>query len=145
MSMDICRVTLTCRLTKDPELRSTPSGVSVCSLRVAWSSSRKDQSGNWVDKPNYVDVTVFGTQGERCAQYLEKGRQVGVDGRLEWREWQTDSGDKRQAYEIVADKIVFLGGKSEGGGGGGSTGGNEFVPAATGDADFQGADDDIPF
>lgn len=143
MSMDICRITLTCRLTKDPELRQTPTGTSVCSLRVAYSTSRKDQSGNWTDKPNYVDVTVWGNQGERCAQYLSKGRQIGVDGRLEWREWQTDSGDKRQAYEVVADKVVFLGSKDGDGGSSSNANSNEFVPA--GEADFQGADDDIPF
>src|SRR3954462_8700436 len=83
---NINRVTITGNLTKDPELRSTGGGTSVCSLRVAVNSRRKDETGNWVDKPNYFDVTVWGAQGENCAQYLAKGRPVAVDGRLNWRE-----------------------------------------------------------
>jgi single-strand DNA-binding protein len=130
---------MTCRLTKDPEVRSTPSGQSICSLRVAYSTRRKDQSGNWGDKSNYLDVTVFGNQGERVAQYLSKGKRIGVDGRLEWREWQTDSGEKRQAYEVVADSVVFLDSKGDSGDGGQGTG------TSSGGGDFQGADDDIPF
>ena len=81
-------VVITGNLTRDPELRSTPSGTSVCELRVAVNSRRKDDSGNWVDKPNYFDVTVWGAQGENCATYLSKGRPVAVDGRLDWREWE---------------------------------------------------------
>src|SRR2546423_14703345 len=84
---NINRVILTGNLTRDPELRSLPSGTSVCSLRVAVNTRRKDQSsGEWVDKPNYFDVTVWGQQGENCAQYLAKGRPVAGDGRLAWRE-----------------------------------------------------------
>ncbi len=64
-------------LTKDPELRHTPSGTAVCNLRLAVNTRRKDETGQWVDKPNYFDVTVWGNQGERCAQYLTKGRPVG--------------------------------------------------------------------
>ena len=92
---NINRVVITGNLTRDPELRSTPGGTSVCSLRVAVNSRRKDESGNWVDKPNYFDVTVWGAQGENCAQYLAKGRPVAVDGRLNWREWEDQGG--RQA------------------------------------------------
>ena len=91
---NINRVVLTGNLTRDPELRSTPSGTSVCSLRVACNTRRKDASGEWVDKPNYFDVTVWGAQGENCAQYLSKGRPVAVDGRLEWREWQDKEGEQ---------------------------------------------------
>ena len=86
---NINRVVITGNLTRDPELRTTRGGTAVCSLRVAVNTRRKDQSsGEWVDKPNYFDVTVWGQQGENCAQYLAKGRPVAVDGRLEWREWQ---------------------------------------------------------
>jgi len=149
---NINRVLVTGNLTKDPELRSTPSGTSICKLRIAVNSRRKDASGQWVDKPNYFDVTVWGAQGENCAQYLQKGRGVAVDGRLEWREWDTPEGQKRQAVEIVADSVQFLGG---GGDGGGNGNGHRFtpesdVPADT--ADFAPApagpgasDDDIPF
>jgi single-strand DNA-binding protein len=149
---NINRVVLTGNLTRDPELRSTPSGTSVCSLRVACNTRRKDSSGNWVDKPNYFDVTVWGAQGENCAQYLSKGRPVAVDGRLEWREWDDQNGNKRQAVDIIADSVQFLGGREDGGGGGN---GSRFtpqsdVPADT--SDFQqpvstggASDDDIPF
>ena len=87
---NINRVVLTGNLTRDPELRSTVERHAVCSLRVACNTRRKDQStGDWVDKPNYFDVTVWGAQGENCARYLAKGRPVAIDGRLEWREWRT--------------------------------------------------------
>jgi single-strand DNA-binding protein len=152
-SSNINSVVVTGNLTRDPELRSTPSGTSVCKLRVAVNSRRKDQSGQWVDKPNYFDVTVWGAQGENCANYLSKGRPVAVQGRLDWREWEAQDGSKRQAVEIIADSVQFLGSRSDNQGGGG---GNGFqpqsdVPADT--SDFEGAsvssgggsDDDIPF
>ena len=78
-------------LTRDPELRHTQSGKAVCSLRLAVNTRRKDEAWT-VDKPNYFDITVWGNQGERCAQYLPKGRPVAIDGRLEWREWETPEG-----------------------------------------------------
>ena len=89
---NINRVVLVGNLTKDPELRHTPSGTAVCKLRLAVNTRQKDAQGNWGDKPNYFDVTVWGNQGESCAQYLSKGRPVGVDGRLDWREWEAQDG-----------------------------------------------------
>ena len=115
---NINRVVLTGNLTRDPELRSLPSGMSVCSLRLAVNTRRKGASGDWEDKPNYFDVTVWGAQGENCARYLSKGRPVAIDGRLEWREWETQDGNKRQAVDIVADTVQFLGGRDDAGGGG---------------------------
>ena len=147
---NINRVVLVGNLTKDPELRHTPSGTAVCKLRLAVNTRQKDPQGNWGDKPNYFDVTVWGNQGESCAQYLSKGRPVGVDGRLDWREWDAQDGTKRQAVEIIADSVQFLGSR-DGGGGGGNAGDGErqFVPAAAtaGNEDFtsSSADDDIPF
>ncbi len=148
MARSINRVVIVGNLTRDPELRHTASGTAVCSLRVAVNSQRKDQSGQWVDKPNYFDVTVWDKQGENCAQYLAKGRPVAIDGRLDWREWDAQDGTKRQAVEIIADSVQFLGSREDGGGGGGSSQA-QFVPAsaAAESADFgpSGADDDIPF
>jgi single-strand DNA-binding protein len=143
---NINRVVLVGNLTKDPELRHTPSGVALCKLRVAVNTRQKDPStGQWGDKPNYFDVTVWGNQAESCSQYLSKGRPIAIDGRLDWREWDAQDGTKRQAVEIIADSVQFLGGRDEGAGGGQP----QFVPAAAGaraDADFGGgADDDIPF
>ncbi len=149
---NINRVVLTGNLTRDPELRTLPSGMSVCSLRVACNTRRKDgASGEWVDKPNYFDVTVWGAQGENCANYLSKGRPVAVDGRLEWREWDDQNGNKRQAIDIIADSVQFLGSR-EGGENGGRFTPQSDVPADTGDfqqapvgAGSSAADDDIPF
>jgi single-strand DNA-binding protein len=153
---NINRVVLTGNLTRDPELRSLPSGTAVCSLRVASNTRRKNgATGEWEDKPNYFDITVFGAQGENAARFLSKGRPVAVDGRLEWREWTAQDGTKRQSVEIVADSVQFLGGRDEGSYGGG----NGFTPRTdvpVDDRDFQPAgapsrggsdpaDDDIPF
>jgi single-strand DNA-binding protein len=140
---NINRVVLVGNLTKDPELRHTPSGTAVCSLRVAVNSRRRDESGQWVDKPNYFDVSIFGNQAESSAQYLSKGRPVGIDGRLDWREWEAQDGSKRQAVQIIAESVQFLGGRGDG-----ADGGNQFVPAgaAAESADFPSStDDDIPF
>jgi single-strand DNA-binding protein len=141
---NINRVVLVGNLTKDPELRHTPSGTAVCSLRLAVNTRQKDQaSGEWVEKPNYFDITVWDKQGENCAQYLSKGRPVAVDGRLDWREWDAQDGTKRQAVEIIADSVQFLGGRPEG-----ESAQPQFVPsgAPAESADFGSAsDDDIPF
>ena len=109
------------------------------------NSRRRDESGTWVDKPNYFDVSVFGNQAESCTQYLSKGRPVGIDGRLDWREWDaTDGSGKRQAVQIIAESVQFLGSRGDADGGG-----NQFVPAGAAQqesADFPAAaDDDIPF
>ncbi len=143
-------VVITGNLTRDPELRSTPGGTSVCKLRVAVNSRRKDgQTGEWVDKPNYFDVTVWGAQGENCANYLSKGRPVAVEGRLDWREWEAqDGGGKRQSVEIIANSVQFLGSRDGGGNGNGGFSPTSDVPADT--SDFEGAatgsgGDDIPF
>ena len=148
-------VVITGNLTRDPELRHTPGGTAVCELRVAVNSRRKDgQSGEWIDKPNYFDVTVWGGQGENCANYLSKGRPVAIEGRLDWREWEARDGGKRQAVQIIANSVQFLGSR-DGSGGGNGNGGfspSSDVPADT--SDFEGAgvgsgggsaDDDIPF
>jgi single-strand DNA-binding protein len=151
MAANINRVVLVGNLTRDPEMKHLPSGTALCSLRIAVNTRRKDESGQWTDKPNYFDVSVWGNQGESCAQYLAKGRPVAIDGRLEWREWEaTDGSGKRQAVEIVADNVQFLGSRGDGDGGGG--GGNSFVPQnagqSSGGSDFSSqptGDDDIPF
>lgn len=150
-STNINRVIITGNLTRDPELRSLPSGTSVCELRVAVNSSRKDESGNWVEKPNYFNVKVWGAQGENCSTYLSKGRPVAIDGRLDWREWDTKEGEKRQAVEIVADRVQFLGSRGDDGQSGGRFQGQSDVPADTSDfessqpAAVGASEDDIPF
>jgi single-strand DNA-binding protein len=134
-------VVLVGNLTRDPELRATPSGTSVCSLRVAVNDRVKDPTtGEWGDKPNYFDVDVFGGQGERCAQYLARGRQVAIAGRLRWREWETQDGQKRQAVSIVADNVQFIGPREGGGGGYGQQQGGYQQPAGQRQAQGQGSE-----
>ena len=113
---NINRVVLVGNLTRDPELRHPQSGTAVCKLRIAVNTRQKDSAtgSSGRDKPNYFDVTVWGNQGESCAQYLSKGRPVAVDGRLDWREWDAQDGTKRQAVEIIADTVQFLGGGRDG-------------------------------
>ena len=150
MAASINRVVLVGNLTRDPELRHTGGGTPVCSLRIAVNTRRKDgATDEWTDKPNYFDITVWGNQAESCNQYLSKGRPVAIDGRLEWREWEAQDGTKRQAVEVVAESVQFLGGGRDSDTQGGGEG-NQFVPAgvsAGSDADFTAspADDDIPF
>lgn len=113
--MSINRVILTGGLTRDPELRSTASGMGVLSMRLAFTSRGKNpQTGQWEDMPNYIDVTMFGDRAQRLSQHLKKGSSIGVDGKLRWREWETQSGEKRQAIEIIADDIEFVGSRPEG-------------------------------
>jgi single-strand DNA-binding protein len=104
----INRVVLVGRLTRDPELRSLPSGVSVCGLRIACSSSRKDAEGDYHERPNFFDVSVYGGPAESVSRYMRRGSRVAIDGRLEWREWETAEQQKRQAVSIVAETVQFL-------------------------------------
>lgn len=108
MAADLNRVTLVGRLTRDPEVRRLPGGDPVCGLRLAVSSRARQDDGSWVDRGNFFDVTVFGRQADAVAAHLAKGRRVGVDGRLAWREWQTREGARREGVEIVAAEVVFL-------------------------------------
>jgi single-strand DNA-binding protein len=114
----INRVVLVGRLTRDPELRALPSGTSVCALRLACNSSWRDADGELQERPNYFDVSVFGGPAESVSRYMQKGSRVGIDGRLEWREWETAEKQRRQAVSIVADTVQFLERAGERGGGG---------------------------
>jgi single-strand DNA-binding protein len=150
---NINRVVMTGNLTRDPELRNLPSGMAVCSLRIACNTRRKNNStGQWEDKPNYFDVTVWGAQGENAARYLSKGRPIALDGRLEWREWETQDGQKRQAVDIIADSVQFLGGRDDAGGGSPEFSVRRDIPiderdlqTASAPSGGAPAEDDIPF
>jgi single-strand DNA-binding protein len=110
-AVHINRVVLLGNLTRDPELRALASGATVCRMRVASNTRRRNpDTGDWDEKPNFFDVSVFGASGEACGTFLEKGRPVAVDGRLEWHEWETPDGQRRQSVEIIADSVQFLGG-----------------------------------
>lgn len=136
----INRVVLVGNLTRDPELRKAGAS-TVCSLRLAVNDRVKNKdSGAWEDHANSFTVSVFGTQCERCAQYLAKGRQVAIDGRLHWRSWEAKDGSKREAVEVVADTVQFIGAR-EGDSQREATASSAKTPGAT-VGDF---DDDIPF
>jgi single-strand DNA-binding protein len=107
-SFTINRVVLIGRLTRDPELRALPSGTSVCSLRIACNSARRDADGDYQEKPNYFDVDVYGAHAESVSTYTRKGSRIATDGRLQWREWEGSDQQKRQAVSVVADTVLFL-------------------------------------
>lgn len=109
--MSINSVVIVGNLTKDPELRQA-GDKSVCNLRVAVNTPQKT-GDEWGEKANYFDVTVWGAQGENCARWLKKGRPVGVAGRLDWHEWDAPDGSKRQAVQIVANDVQFLGSRDD--------------------------------
>jgi single-strand DNA-binding protein len=110
----INRVVLVGRLTRDPEMRSLPSGTAVCGLRIACNGSRRDAEGDLIERPNYFDVSIFGASAESVGRYTRKGSRVGVDGRLEWREWETADQQRRQAVSVVAETVQFLDGPGGG-------------------------------
>jgi len=115
-------------LTRDPELRTTPSGATVCSFSLALNRSYKNAEGTWVEATDYIDITAWAALGERVAQYLTKGRPALVSGRLQSRSWEQD-GQKRSKVEVVANDVTFLGG-APGGGGGAPVNSDEPVSAS---------------
>lgn len=107
MARSINQVTLMGNLTRDPELRQTPNGQSVCSFSLALNRSYKDQSGEWVEATDYIDVVAWAALGERVSQYLSKGRRCLVVGRLQSRSWEQE-GQKRSKVEVLANDVTFL-------------------------------------
>lgn len=131
---DLNQVSIVGRATKDPEMRG---GGNVLSIRLAFSSRQKDRDGTWEDKSNFVDVVVFGNRAEGLEPYISKGSRIGVAGRLDWREWETDDGGKRQALQIIANDVQLLDGRDGGG--------NEKAKPVEPERAPLPDDDDIPF
>ncbi|MDC1205518.1 single-stranded DNA-binding protein [Candidatus Pacebacteria bacterium] len=138
-------------LTRDPELKSLPSGINVCSFSLATNRIYNDRDGKRQENVDYHNITVFGKQAENCAKYLTKGSSAYVEGRLQTRSWETD-GTKHYRTEIIADRVQF--GPRSGGGGGGeaapkaeaSKGGEDDRKPATPDYPEEEINpDDIPF
>ena len=103
------KVLLIGNLTKDPELRYTPSGVAVANLWLAVNRKYKDKSGEWKEDTCFITVSAWDKQAEVCNQYLQKGRPVFVEGRLQSRNWETTNGEKRTTIDVRAERIQFLG------------------------------------
>lgn len=114
MARSFNQVILMGNLTRDPELRQTPNGQSVCSFSLALNRSYKNSSGEWQEATDFVDIVSWGPLGERVAQYLSKGRPCLVNGRLQSRSWEQD-GQKRSKVEVVAQDVTFLGTPTSGG------------------------------
>jgi|SRR6056300_1114785 len=113
MSNSVNKATLIGNLTKDPELRQTPNGTSVCSFTVATNHSWKDANGAKQEKPEYHNIVAWGKLAEICGNYLTKGRKVYLEGRIQTRDWEGEDGIKRYRTEIIAENMVMLGGRSD--------------------------------
>ena len=164
--MSINRVIISGNLTRDPELRSTQSGMDVLSFGVAGNDRRRNpQTNEWEDYPNFVDCTMFGNRARSLAQYLSKGTKVSIEGKLRWSQWERD-GQKRSKLEVIVDELEFMSSRNSNGGApsyGGDAYGNQGysapapaysaptpapapAPAAPViDASSSVYDDDIPF
>lgn len=125
------KVMLMGNLTRDPELRYTSGGQAVCNFSLAINRYFNDKQGERKEETTFMRITVWGKQGENCAQYLSKGRSAFVEGRLQSRSWETEDGQKRSAVDVVADSVQFIGGRN-----------NSDAPAGN---EGSIAEDDIPF
>jgi single-strand DNA-binding protein len=146
------KVILVGNLGRDAELKFTPSGFPISSFSLATTDRRKDKDNNWQDKTEWHRIKLLGKQAESLQDYLKKGKQIYVEGRLETRSWDDKDGQKKYMTEIIADRIQLLGGRGEGGGrsSGAGRGGDDMehyeeAGAGGGNAPSDLTDDDIPF
>lgn len=163
MARGINKVILVGNLGNDPEVKFSQAGMAICTLSLATTSVRKDREGNNQEKTEWHRVKLFGKLGEIAGEYLKKGAQVYIEGRIEYGSYEKD-GQKHYTTDIIGDEMQMLGGKGgEGGGGGGgnyggdkSYGGGSRQPATRREPsaaaqkpaeipDFGGPEDDIPF
>lgn len=160
MAASYNRVILIGNLTRDPELRYTPSGTAVTEIGLAVNDRRKTANGEWVDETTFVDVTLWARQAEVASEYLSKGSNVMIEGRLKLDSWETD-GQKRSKLRVVGERMQMLGARQGSGGGGGSGSGgpsrgrprddaSQYEPAGGySDSDYAPSssppDDDLPF
>ena len=128
------KVVLLGNLTRDPELKFIPSGQAVCNMGLATNRKWKNQQGEWKDEPTFINVVVWGKSAEACGEYLKKGSQVLIEGRLQSRSWEDNEGKKRSVLEVVSERCQFLGGKPNQGDGGTSEG----MPSGQ-------SEDEVPF
>ncbi len=157
--MGINRVFLLGNLGADPELRYTTNQNAVCTMRVATGERRKNAEGEWVDHTEWHRVIAWGKTAENCSQYLAKGRQLFVEGRLQTNKWQDKEGKDRYTTEIIAQTVQFVGGKGDSAGLSGGVEMESSPPMGGDDSSFNSSpqqpsgkvpevkfdDDDIPF
>lgn len=147
----INKVILVGNLGQNPEVRTTQGGNSVARLRIATTERRKDKDGNWSDHTEWHSVVLWGRNAENAGKYLQKGRQVYIEGRLQTQKWQDRNGQDRYTTEVVGEVIKFLGGGGGGGGGDRPGRGEPREPSGGGGRDMGGdegpshRDDPMPF
>jgi len=143
--MSINVVTISGNLTRDAELRQSASGMSILRLGVAVNDRAKNQqTGEWEDRPNFIDCVMFGTRAEKISQYLTKGTKVSIQGKLRWSQWESQQGEKRSKVEVAVDEIEFMSSRNDSGSyGGGGGGGGTYAAPAPGPAPE--LDEEIPF
>ncbi len=146
---DIMRVTGSGNLTRDVELKPNKSGAQLALLRIAFNTRRPDGEGGWADKPNYVDVEVWGGQATNCAKYLSKGSRVFIDGELDYQDWDDRStGQKRSTLRVRAQTVTFEGAATGGGAEGAPRASQppaDPPPLAAPDNEEAVSPDDLPF
>ena len=145
--MSINRVIISGNLTRDPELRSTASGLPVLGFGVAVNDRRKNQqTGEWEDYPNFIDCTMFGARADSLSRYLSKGTKVAIEGKLRWSQWERE-GQKRSKIEVIVDELEFMSSRNDSA----PASSGHYAPAApaaaapTVDASSSVYDEDIPF
>jgi len=149
------RIILVGNLTRDPQLSYTAGNMAVCKFGIATNHRRKDKDGNVKEEVCFVDCTCFGRGGETFNQYMAKGRPVLIEGRLQFQQWTTPEGEKRNKHEVIVDNFTFLGSGRGGEGEGDSAGGERPYARAAAPVSSQSGpgydsppaptDDDIPF
>lgn len=133
--MSINTVAISGKLTRNAELRTTQGGMEILGFSVAVNDRRKNAAGEWEDRPNFIDCTMFGKRAAAIEPYMAKGSKVAVLGKLRWSQWEKD-GEKRSKVEVVVDEVEFMSGRRE------ST---DAAPAAAPAASADPYDEDIPF
>ena len=111
--MSINRVTISGNLTRDAELRQTASGMAVLGFSVAVNDRVKGEDGQWTDRPNFIDCTMFGKHADAVSRFLSKGSKVAIEGKLRWSQWERD-GQKRSKIEVIVDEIEFMASRGDG-------------------------------
>ncbi len=144
-STSVNRVILAGNLTRDPEIRYLPSGTGVAEMGLAIDDSYKNKDGQLVERTCFVDVVVWGKQGELCREYLSKGSPALIEGRLQYDQWENQQGEKRSKLKVRAERVQFLGSPRRSDGAEGGGGGPPPPSAAEEPAPPAEDDDDLPF
>ncbi|MCF8068929.1 MAG: single-stranded DNA-binding protein [Desulfobacterales bacterium] len=145
MANGLNKVTLIGNLGRDPEMKYTPGGLAVCNFSIATTETYKNKNGEKVDKTEWHRIVAFSRLAEICGEYLSKGKQIYLEGKIQTRDWEDKDGNKRYTTEIVANQMIMLGQKGGGGDFAGSSDNNQPSGGYQGGGPAGPPDDDIPF